>query len=215
MVAYSKEADSDTSSVTSQNDVIVNNNNGDAHSTAYSESITIGVVQERTPSMTYTCNLDHGVHSRTKQEVLFGQGLKATSFQNKIVVFSESTRRKFKATTFYEQKTFPKTFSETFYVRPKGITYTILSSCDNNVRDRKWYQNKVRMPPNTQVSVFEMEHPDWPQEDVNQEQQQVVDNEREEPRSYSTSIFVNGRTTEDEECVLQNGVNGHAFENGF
>ena len=166
----------------------------------FSESISVGVTSRDSTHQSYASFIDFKVVPRLKETVVFGCVLQPIAYQNRMIVFTDSTRKKFKSVTNYEPRNKPVRFSETTYMRPRRIEQTYVSSLEQNAfPERRWYQSTLQLVPvmhsSSHVAQFDMN-------------MNSLENDDDETQNYDhdDTVFANDVSAHNGNHVYQNGV---------
>jgi hypothetical protein len=105
---------------------------------------------------------DQATAKREKSEIRFGEVLDSVAFRDSLVLYLDSTRRRFRSTVFYEPRYRPKNFSETFYVLPRHTSLSCESASEYhpNKVTRRWYSSSLSFNPREFDSGINIVGPD-------------------------------------------------------
>lgn len=101
---------------------------------------------------------DQSTAKRVKEEITFAEVLDSVAFRDSLIIYLDSTRRRFRSTVFYEPRYRPKGFSETYYVQQRHASLSCESACEYhpNKVTRRWYSSSLTFSPrefNSGISI--------------------------------------------------------------
>lgn len=105
---------------------------------------------------------DQSAAKRVKSEIKFGEVLDSVAFRDSLILYLDSTRRRFRSTVFYEPRYRPQGFSETYYVLPRHTSLSCESACERhpNKVTRRWYSTSLTFSPREFDSGINLVGPD-------------------------------------------------------
>ena len=85
-----------------------------------------------------------------------GPGLCPTSYRDSIIVYLDSTRRRYVSRVEYSTRMKPLSYSDTTYSRPRAVARSFAAFVDHRAdTNRKWYKSSVRLEPKVYSSTQE------------------------------------------------------------
>jgi len=107
--------------------------------------------------------LDQESEIRCREEVEFGVGLAPSQYRNSLIVYRDSTRKRFISKVNLEAKLKPMKYSETHFMRPKTEVNTYVTFLDHQVDNGpSWYRSAVTLKPKsfstTKLHNFQYHH---------------------------------------------------------
>ena len=113
----------------------------------YSECVSVAEVPAHDQeSCTSFCDVESV--NRCKTGVIFGPGLAPTSYRDAIIVYLDSTRKRYISRVDYTTRMKPKSYSETNFMRPKHVSTSFVAFLEHHSdQTRRWYKTSVQLKP--------------------------------------------------------------------